>query len=100
MLRVEFQDSINATVIRVTGPFIGRAATNAQGLMSQCRVPSKLIVDLSEVTVVDRIGEQVLSWLGQLGAKFVARTIYAAKTCQRLGLPSLRKRAARLPQGV
>jgi len=45
-----------------------------------------MVVDLSEVTYVDRAGEEVLCWLGQLGAKFTADNAYGLHVCERLHL--------------
>jgi hypothetical protein len=45
-----------------------------------------MLVDLSEVTYVDSVGEQLLIWLCGLRAKFMAETCYARDVCERLHL--------------
>jgi hypothetical protein len=50
------------------------------------RTLPNMVVDLSEVTFVDRAGEEVLCWLGQLGAKFIADNAYGLHVCERLRL--------------
>jgi len=47
---------------------------------------TSLIVDLSEVTYIDSMGEQSLIWLCTLSAKFIADTCYARNGCERLHL--------------
>jgi len=49
-------------------------------------VPNGLLVDLSEVTYIDSVGEQLLLWLRNSQAKFVAETYHARDICERLQL--------------
>lgn len=93
MLRVEFQDVAKAIVIRMEGRFIGRFAEDVRDLVVRCRIPSTILVNLSEVSLIDPIGEGVLIWLSQIGVKFIADGDYALEVCERLNLPLLRKRA-------
>ncbi len=93
MLRVEFQDVAKAIVIRMEGRFVGRFAEDVRDLVVRCRIPSTILVNLSEVTLIDPIGEGVLIWFGQIGVKFIADGDYAMEVCRRLSLPLLRKRA-------
>ncbi len=93
MLRVEFQDIAKAIVIRMEGRFVGRFADDVRELVVRCRIPSKILVDLSEVTLIDPIGEGVLIWLSQIGVKFIADGDYALRICEHLNLPLLRERA-------
>jgi hypothetical protein len=58
-------------------------------------VPKGLIVDLTEVSYVDSVGEQLLKWLGSVGAKFVAGNVYAVGVCERLRLSTLEGTAPR-----
>jgi hypothetical protein len=98
MLRIEFQDVANAMTMRMEGRFVGRFAEDARDLVARCKIPSRVVVNLSEVSFVDSVGEEVLSWLGRIGVKFVAESAYALDVCDRLKLPLLRKRSRSLPE--
>ena|SRR6266567_8532704 len=98
MLRIEFQDAANAMAIRMEGRFVDRFAEEARELVTRCDFPSKLVVDLSEVSFVDAVGEDVLAWLGRIGAKFVADSAYSLDVCERLHLPLAWKHARSLPR--
>lgn len=54
--------------------------------MTRYRAGMGLVVDLTEVTFVDSVGEQVLLFFGQFGAEFVAETSYSLDICERLHL--------------
>jgi hypothetical protein len=90
MLRVELHDASNSIWLRVEGRFVGAFAEEARTLVLRCKLPWKLVVDLSEITFVDVGGEQVLSWLGRIGAQFVANNCYSLDICDRLHLPMKR----------
>jgi hypothetical protein len=66
----------------------------------RCKIPLRLVVNLSEVTFVDAVGEEVLSWLARIGGEFVAENCYPLHVCERLNLPMARKRAAALSQAM
>ena len=68
------------------GRLVGDWAHEVKSLLLTGPVPKGLIVDLTEVSYVDAVGEQVLTWLSSLGARFVAKAVYAAATCNRLSL--------------
>ncbi len=86
MLRVEIEDSANSLNLKLQGRFSGDEAENTRTLMTRHRAGMTLGVDLTEVTFVDSVGEQVLLFFGQLGAKFVAETSYSLDICERLHL--------------
>lgn len=86
MLRVEIQDSANSLILTLEGRFTDGAAKNTRTLLTRCREGMRLVVDLTEVTFVDSVGEQVLSFFGRFGAEFVAQTSYALDICERLDL--------------
>ena len=86
MLRVEFQNAANTLTIRIEGRFVGTFAEEARTLLTRGKIPRKLVVDVSEVTYVDPVGEQVLAWLGRIGAEFVADSCYLRDVCERLNL--------------
>jgi anti-anti-sigma regulatory factor len=83
MLRAEMQDSI----LKLEGRFTGQGAEGVRTLVMRCPTQAKLVVDLTEVTFIDSVGEEVLSFLRRLGAQFVAETSYSLDFCERLNLP-------------
>lgn len=93
MLRVEFRETSRVIMIRIEGRFVGGFAKNLRDLVARCRIPSEIVMDMSEVTLIDSVGEDVLSWFRRIGLKFVADTPYTLDICERLNLPLLRKRA-------
>ncbi len=90
MFRVEMHDATNSIVMRLQGRFIGEYAEYARSLVAHCNGDMKLVVDLTEVTAVDSVGEDVLSFFGRLGAEFIADNIYARYVCEQLNLPAAR----------
>lgn len=96
MLRVEFNDDgKGALIVRLFGRMVGPFAENARNAMANRQLPASIVVDLSEVTFVDLLGEQVLLWLGRLGARFVANNVYMRSVCEDLQLHISKK-----PTGV
>jgi len=67
MLRVEVHDASNTTWLRGEGRFVGAFAEDTKAMVVRCKLPSHLVVDLSEVTFVDAEGEEVLLWLACIG---------------------------------
>ena len=86
MLRVDTRDSANALNLKLEGRFTGNDAENTRTLMARCHDGMTLIVDLTEVTFIDWVGEEVLSFFGDFGAEFVVQTSYALDICERLHL--------------
>lgn len=86
MLRVDIRDSANILSIKLEGRFTGNDAENTRMLMTRCREEVRLVVDLTEVTFIDSVGEEVLSFFGRFGAQFVAQTSYTLDLCERLHL--------------
>ena len=86
MLRVEVDDSANTLSLKLQGRLVGEEAQNTRTLMARYRYGMKLLVDLTDVTFVDSVGEGVLSFLGQFGAEFAAQTSYTLDLCERLNL--------------
>jgi hypothetical protein len=93
MLRVETVDSADSLRIKLEGRLAGNDAEHTRVLISsleaavQRGTDIRLVVDLTEVVFIDALGEEVLSFLGHLGAQFVATTSYAIDVCERLYLP-------------
>ncbi len=91
MLRVELHDASSTSWLRLEGRFVSAFALETKAMLVRCRLPWKLVVDLSDVTFVDADGEAVLLWLASIGAHFVAGTLYTLDICRRLGLPLLNR---------
>lgn len=87
MLRVEFSEDRNGALsVRLCGRMVGPYAEGARDALAHRQLPPSIIVDLSDVAFVDSFGEQVLLWLGRLGATFVAENVYARSVCEDLRL--------------
>jgi hypothetical protein len=87
MFRAEIYWLANGPILKMDGRLSGAWAEQARSLVTKDVVPNGLIVDLSDVTYVDQTGEELLSWLGSIGAKFMPTNVYAAGVCERLSLP-------------
>ena len=92
MLRVGMQDSAKTLIVRLEGRLTGDSEEYARKLVTRCNTERELVVDLTEVTFVDSIGEEALSFFSRLGAKFVAEDVYMLDACERLHLPLARNR--------
>ena len=86
MLRVEICDSAETLILRLEGRFTGDDAEHTRTLAARFAARGKLLVDLTEVVFIDAAGEEVLSFLGQFGAEFVAPNSYVLDVCERLNL--------------
>jgi len=86
MLRFEIRNSDEIWHVMLEVRFTGDDAEHVQLQISPCPFSVKLIVDLTEVVFIDNVGEQVLSFLGRLGAVFVAPNSYTLDVCERLNL--------------
>ena len=87
MLRVEYHDAENTVTMRLEGRFVKEFAQDARDLVTRCKIPLRLVVNLSDVMFVDAIGEEVLLWLARIGGEFVAENCYPLHVCERLHLP-------------
>ena len=86
MLRVEVDDSANTLSLKLQGRLVGEEAKNTRTLMRRYRAGMRLVVDLTEVTFVDSVGEDLLSFFGGFGTNFIAETSYSRYICERLHL--------------
>lgn len=86
MLRVEIFDSAETLILKLEGRFTGSDAEHTRMLTTRLAAREKLLVDLTEVVFIDAAGEEVLSFLAQLGTQFVAPNSYALDVCERLNL--------------
>jgi hypothetical protein len=73
--------------MRLEGRFVGPFAEDTMDLVTRRKIPLRLVVNLSEVTFVDAVGEEMLSWLARIGGKFIADNCYPLHVCERLHLP-------------
>ncbi|HVO62557.1 MAG TPA: STAS domain-containing protein [Terriglobales bacterium] len=87
MFRAQICEHENGTTLKLQGRLVGAWAEQARSLFMKDSVPNGLIVDLTDVSYIDSVGEQVLNWFGSIGAEFVAKATYAAFICERLNLP-------------
>ena len=86
MLRAEFNQRKTPLELKLEGRLVGPWAVQVKSLVSRHFIPAGLLVDISEVTYVDSVGEQLLTWLRNMRASFVAETCYARDVCERLQL--------------
>jgi hypothetical protein len=100
LLRVEYHDVGNTLTMRLEGRFVGPFAKGARELVTRCKNPLRLVVNVSEVTFVDVVGEEVLLWLARVGGEFVAENCYPLHVCERLHLPMAPKCAGALPPAM
>ncbi len=96
MLRVETRQLDDALICRLEGRFTGQGAEQLRLLVSRWDAKLRLIIDITEMMFIDAIGEDVLSFVKQLGAQFIAETSYSRHTCERLSLPLLHKQNSSL----
>ena len=87
MLRVKMQESPDVLTFRLEGRLTGEEAEHVRTLVTRCDPEMQLVFDVTEVMFIDAIGEEVLSLVKRLGAKFIAETSYSLDVCERLCLP-------------
>jgi len=87
MLRMEFYELPDCMKLRMEGRFVRDFAEHARTLIGDSPLPSKLVVDLSEVNYVDAVGEEVLLFFKEIGVTFTAESAYSHHVCERLQLP-------------
>jgi ABC-type transporter Mla MlaB component len=86
MIRAEFIQRNEGRALKLEGRLVGAWAVQVKSLLSRHFVSHGFLVDVSQVTYVDSVGEQLLTWLCDLHAKFVAETGYARDICEKLQL--------------
>ena len=88
MFRAHITELPGGSTLKLEGRMVGHWANEAKALLSKHdQVPKGLIVDLSDVSYIDTLGEQVLLWFASIGALFKSRSLYPALVCERLQLP-------------
>ncbi len=94
MFRVEMHHGANALVMKIEGQLSGDYAEYTRTLVTRCNTGMSLVVDLTDVTFADSVGEEVLSLFGRIGVEFIADNAYSRDLCERLTLrvarPALR----------
>ncbi len=91
MFRAEIQWLASGPTLKLEGKLVADWAEQARCLVTKDVLPKGLIVDLTEVSYIDSVGEQLLKWLASVGALFVAGNVYAIGVCDRLGLSPMRR---------
>ena len=87
MFRAEIHELEDGPTLKMEGRLVGQWAEQAKSLVTMNSVPKGLIIDLTDVTYVDSVGEQALIWFSSIGAAYVGKGVYAAGVCERLRLP-------------
>ena len=95
MFRAEIQWLASGPTLKLEGKLVADWAEQARCLVTKDILPEGLIVDLTEVSYIDSVGEQLLKWLASVGAVFVAGSVYAFAICDRLRLSPLQGRGER-----
>ena len=87
MFRAEIRWLADGPILKMEGRLAADWAEQARLLVTEEVVPKSLIVDLADVSYIDRAGEQLLTWLASLGAAFLAGNVYTLGVCESLHLP-------------
>lgn len=95
MFRIDVSGEGGNRTMKIAGRLGTQCAEELKRQALRCRDPHRLVVDLSEVTFIDDSGEEVMSWLAQMGAQFIAQGLYCLDICERLYLPMLKACATR-----
>ena len=90
MFRAEMQWLASGPTLKLEGKLVADWAEQARCLVTKDVLPQGLMVDLTEVSYVDSVGEQFLKWLASVGAVFIANSVYAFAVCDRLLLPPMK----------
>ncbi len=86
MLRAQLDQNSEGLALKLEGQLVSAWAVQVKAHVSRHFVANGLLVDMSDVTYVDSTGEQLLLWLRDLHARFVAGTCYTHDICERLHL--------------
>ena len=87
MFRLAMHNGSGTSVMKIEGQLSGDYAEYTRTLLARCDTRMKLVVDLTDVTFVDSVGEDALLLCARFGAEFIADTAYARDLCERLKLP-------------
>jgi hypothetical protein len=92
---VEGENGKAAITMKIAGRMGAQCAEEIRRQALRCRKSRRLAVDLSEVTFIENSGEEVLAWLGHIGARFIADGFYCRDICERLHLLFLKRQPSR-----
>ena len=95
MFRIDVVEEDGKTRIKIAGRLGAECAEEVRQQVLRCGDPHRLAVDLSEVTFIQNSGEEVLAWLGNIGARFIADGFYCLGICERLHLAILKGNGSR-----
>jgi anti-anti-sigma regulatory factor len=68
MFRAQINQMADGPTLELEGCLVAEWANEAKSLMRSGPVPKGLIVDITDVSYIDSVGEQVLAWLASIGA--------------------------------
>ena len=68
---------------KLAGPWVGELRSNWDQVCDRSR-GRRYVIDLSDVTVIDKSGEELLAALREEGAEFVARGVYTKHVLENL----------------
>jgi anti-anti-sigma regulatory factor len=68
---------------KLAGPWVGELRSNWDQVRDRLR-GRRYVIDLSDVTVIDKSGEELLAELRDEGAEFVARGLYTRHLLENL----------------
>ena len=91
MFRAEIRWLASGPTLKLEGKLVADWAEQARCLVTKDVLPQGLMVDLTEVSYVDSVGEQLLKWLASVGAVFIGGNVYAFAVCDRLRLPLMKR---------
>jgi hypothetical protein len=97
MLRVITSHRADILTFKLEGRLTGERAEQVRVLVTRSNTEMRLVVDITDLMFVDALGEEVLSFLKRLGAKFIAETAYSLDVCERLHLPLMPERHSDTP---
>jgi hypothetical protein len=100
MFRVEILWLASDPILKLQGRLVADWAEQARCLVTEEVLPKGMTVDLTEVSYIDSVGEQLLKWFANVGAVFVAGNVYASVVCDRLGLPPMQRTASDASSGM
>ena len=95
MFRAEIRWLARGPTLKLEGKLVADWAEEARRLVTNDVLPKGLIVDLTGLSYIDAVGERLLSWLGSVGAVFLASGVYAPAVCEKLGLSLVRRPSER-----
>ena len=91
MFRAEILWLASGPTLKLKGQLVADWAEQARCLVTKDVLPKGLLVDLTEVSYLDSVGEQLLNWLAGVGAVFIAGSVYPLAVCDRLRLPPMQE---------